>query len=271
MSHRAIRFLVLCGVLLCCVTACGGDGGEGATDRPSVTGSASPTRTLPSPTRSLPSPTRSVSIPEQSEPEPASPRPSRSPALSPNVTRTSEPDTTTTPEPEPEPTSAGASPSTSPAEEEGAEVSAQDTAWTAGWVLPVVLAMLGIWLVLRARRRRGWSTRLEAAEAEVAWFARDLVPQLRAAASADQVAGGWQVARPRVAAAEDQLTVLESSAPGDRETDRARLLRDAVRSATQRMDQLTGPGGRDVGTMDLDDVSDLLELALGPPVDSTSA
>ena len=208
-----------------------GRGRRGRTDRPSVTGS---------PTRTLPSPTRSVSVPEQSESEPASPRPSRSPALSPGATRTSEPNATTTSEPEPEPTSAEASPSTSPAEEEGGGGSADESASTTTWValvLLVVLAMLGTWLMLRSRRRRVWSTRLQVAEAEVAWFARDLIPQLRASASAEQVAGGWQVARPRIASAEDQLTVLESSAPGEQETERARLLRDAVRSARLR----TGP------------------------------
>ena len=267
MSRRAALPVALCGVVLCFVTACGGEGGggggEGGADRPSVTGSVSPTRTPPSPTRS-------VSVPEQSESEPAAPRPSRSPALSPDATRTSEPDQTS---------DAGAR-----ADEcrdialdrsrrgGGRGGSADDSASTAGWValgLLVVLAMLGTWLLLRARRRRGWHTRLEAAEAEVAWFARDLVPQLRRAASADQMAGGWQVARPRIASAEDQLTVLESSAPGDQETERARLLRDAVRSARQDLDQLPGPGVRDAWARELDDVSDLLELALGPPVDST--
>jgi len=264
MSRRAARSVALCGVLLCFGTSCGGDGGDGATDRPSVTGS---------PTRTLPSPTRSVSVPEQSESEPPSPRPSRSPALSQGATRT-EPNATTTSEPEPEPTSAEASPSTSPAEEEGGGGSADESASTATWValvLLVVLVMLGTWLILRSRRRRAWSTRLQVAEAEVVWFARDLIPQLRASASAEQVAGGWRVARPRIASAEDQLTVLESSAPDEQETDRARLLRDAVRSATLRMDQLTGRGGRDVWARGLDDVSDLLELALGPPADSTSA
>ena len=269
MSRRAARSVALCGVVLCFVTACGGEGGggggEGGADRPSVTGSVSPTRTPPSPTRS-------VSVPEQSESEPAAPRPSRSPGLSPDATRTSEPDATATFEPEPEPTSAGASPSTDPAEEGGGEGSAEESASTAAWValvLLVVLALLATWMVLRARRRGGWHTRLEAAEAEVAWFARDLVPQLRTAASADQAAGGWQVARPRIASAEDQLTVLESAAPGDRETERARLLRDAVRSARQKLDQMAGPGVRDPWALELDAVSDLLELALGPPVDST--
>jgi hypothetical protein len=128
----------------------------------------------------------------------------------------------------------------------------------------VVTVVVGAWLLLRARRRRGWLTRLEGARAEVAWFARELIPQLRASGSVDRVAGGWQVAVPRVAASEDELTVLESSAPGQEDAARARRLRDAVRSARQKMEALSGPGGHDEWTLDLDDVEALLVAALGP-------
>lgn len=143
------------------------------------------------------------------------------------------------------------------------------------WVALAVLllaAIIGAWLLARSRRRRSWHTRLDAAQADVAWFARELVPQLRSSRSADQVAGGWQVAMPRVASAEDQLTVLEPSAPTEEDAARARQLRDAVRSARARMDALSGPGGHDEWALDLDDVEALLVAALGPtPVGSPGA
>jgi len=146
---------------------------------------------------------------------------------------------------------------------------------TAAWVALAALAVaatVGTWLLMRARRRRSWLTRLKAARAEVEWFAGDLIPQLRASGSVDQVAGGWRVAMPRVAAAEDQLTVLESSAPGPEDAARARRLRDAVRSASERMETLSGPGRHDEWTLDLDDVAALLVAALGPTsVDSPGA
>ncbi len=146
---------------------------------------------------------------------------------------------------------------------------------TAGWVALAVLAVaatVGTWLLVRARRRRSWLTRLQATRAEVDWFARELIPQLRASGSVDRVAGGWQVAVPRVAAADDQLTVLESSAHTPEDAARARQLRDAVRSARQKMETLSGPGRHDEWALDLDDVAALLVAALGPtPVDNADA
>ena len=137
----------------------------------------------------------------------------------------------------------------------------------ARWVLLAMLAVatvVGPWLLVRARRRRRWLMSLKAATAEVEWFARELIPQLRASGSVERVAGGWQVALPRVAAAEDKLTVLESSAPRQQDAERARQLRDAVRSATEKMEVLSGPGRRDEWALDLDDVGALLVTALGP-------
>jgi hypothetical protein len=134
----------------------------------------------------------------------------------------------------------------------------------------VVLAMLaaaaavGTWLLVRARRRRTWLAGLKTATAEVEWLARALIPQLRASGSVDRVAGGWLVALPRVEAAEDQLTILESSARQQEDAARARQLRDAVRSATAKMEALSRPGRRDEWALDLDDVAALLVAALGP-------
>ena len=285
MPRRATHCAVLCVLALWPLSACGGNGGQGTTDRPSVTTSLSPTRTLPSPTRS-------PDAPQQTESEP---NPSRSPAASPDTTRlpdttgpaptastTREPQskspratartTTVTAAPVPEATHSAPSPSPSPVAGAGQPTKNQDTASPATWLLLgllVVAAALGTWLVVKARKRRGWLTRLEAAEEEVAWFARELVPQLRTSRSADEVVGGWHVAMPRAAAAEDQLTVLSSSARNREDAARALQLRDAVRSASQRLEALSGPGGHDQWALDLDDVEAILVAALGPsPLDT---
>ena len=124
---------------------------------------------------------------------------------------------------------------------------------------------MAIPLVVRSRRRNAWRQELAAAEAEVAWLARELLPELRRAASREEVAGGWSVSQARVSAAEDRLTVLESSAPDDPGRARARVLRDASRAARAQMQQLLGPGPHDTWALDLDAIIIDLESALRPP------
>jgi hypothetical protein len=104
---------------------------------------------------------------------------------------------------------------------------------------------------------------LAAAEEEVAWFARVLIPELRQPGSAEQVAGGWAVGSSRVSAVEDRLTALEASAPDDAGRTRARTLRDAVRGSRARMQELVGSGASDTLPQDLDAVATELEAALG--------
>ena len=296
MGSCAARCAVLCVLALGLLSACGANDGQVNTDRPSVTASVSPTRASVSPpraslsaTRALPSPTRSADVPDQTKSE--TPRPSRSLTLSPD-TKEPVPAAPSTREPAPTsqqptarvstviavpvPSATSPAPSLSSSPSAADEGTAEDQAVpTAAWVALAALAVaatVGTWLLMRARRRRSWLTRLKAARAEVEWFAGDLIPQLRASGSVDQVAGGWRVAMPRVAAAEDQLTVLESSAPGPEDAARARRLRDAVRSASERMETLSGPGRHDEWTLDLDDVAALLVAALGPTsVDSPGA
>jgi hypothetical protein len=130
--------------------------------------------------------------------------------------------------------------------------------------LLVVGVAAGAWLLMRSRKRHAWLERLHAAEAEVAWFAAELIPQLRSSGSVDRVVGGWQVAEPRVAAAEDQLTALESSGRVEEDTVRARRLRDAVRSARRKLDTLSGLGVHDEWALDLDDAQAQLLAVLGP-------
>jgi hypothetical protein len=103
---------------------------------------------------------------------------------------------------------------------------------------------------------------LAAAEDEVAWFARVLIPELRQPGSAEQVAGGWAVGSSRVSAVEDRLTALEASAPDDAGRTRARTLRDAVRASRTRMQELVGSGAIDTLPQDLDAVATELETAL---------
>lgn len=117
----------------------------------------------------------------------------------------------------------------------------------------------------RSRRKHRWLTDLRAAEEEVEWFAHGLLPELRRATSLDQVVGGWNVASARVGAAEDRLTILESSAPSEAEGSRARALRDAVRLAAQRLDALAVVAAHDTWVLELDAVAADLEAALGIP------
>jgi hypothetical protein len=124
-------------------------------------------------------------------------------------------------------------------------------------------------LLVRARRYRAWGADLTAADEEVAWFARVLVPELRQAGSADQVAGGWAVGSSRVSAVENRLIALEASAPDDAGRTRARTLRDAVRVSRGHMEGLVGSAATDTVMRDLDAAAAELEAALravNPPV-----
>ena len=123
---------------------------------------------------------------------------------------------------------------------------------------------MGALLAVRAKRRRAWRESLESAESEVAWLAREHVPQLRDTGSLERVAGGWQVGLPRVTALEDRLTVLESSTENQDDAAAARGLRDAVRTAHARVDSLIGGGPHETWALDLDEVIARLESALAP-------
>jgi len=134
------------------------------------------------------------------------------------------------------------------------------------WLLAalVVAACVGVPLVVRARRHGAWDRDLAAAEAEVAWFSRVLVPELRQGATAEHARGGWTVAEARVVAVEDRLTALLASAPDDVRRVRARMLRDAVRSAGDRIRGLGSADG--VATLlEFDQVAVTLEAALVHP------
>jgi hypothetical protein len=258
-ARCALALVVVLPLLMSCG---GGDGEEG--NRPEI----SPTRT---PTASIPS----VGLPSITRPEPTSspdePTITRS---EPTITRSEptsspeEPTTQETSDPAEQPTSESVAPPSAGTDESG-EQSAQGSAdddvppWV-WWVLAALVlgSAVAIPLIVRTRRRNAWQRDLGRVEAELAWFARVLLPELRQVGSREQVAGGWAVGEPRVAAAEDRLTALEPTAPDDAHRRRALSLRDASRQARARMAQLAGPGPHDTWALDLDTIIGDLEAAL---------
>lgn len=104
--------------------------------------------------------------------------------------------------------------------------------------LVLIGAVLTAFLLRRRNRQRAWQEQFEAAMTDAAWFARDLIPQLERAPTPDQMAGGWRMEGARVVAAEDRLTGLVSATKTETDASRARVLRDAVRNARGRLDDL---------------------------------
>ena len=261
MGGRVAGGTLLCVLLLALPTGCTGGEGGGSGERPTLSPTFSPTRTLPSPTRT---PTRTNEPPDQ---------PTREPVERPTDERTEAPPATDPAAPSPTEASSATPESAAPEEEasvteEPAEEGVPAWAW---WLLAGLVVVTGAlaWLLLaRTRRRRARDEQLAGVEADVAWFARELLPQLRASGSIERVAGGWQVARPRVVDAEDRLTVLQSTAT-EAGAARARSLRDAVRTSRARVDGLTAAGPHDTWALDLDDEIARLESALAPREERT--
>jgi hypothetical protein len=133
-------------------------------------------------------------------------------------------------------------------------------------LLALVIAGLVTLLLLlrRSRIRKAWDAELTAAEAEVAWFGRDLVPQLRGSGAFAGVSGGWAVAAPRVQALEDTLTRLTTTAPTDDRRTRAAAVQDAVRTARERMAGILVAGETAQWSLALDEVQGPLLAALVP-------
>ena len=267
-------------------TGCGSD----ASDRPGIlptpTGSVTlaPTRTpsLPTPTRSPgattePTPTETAtSEPTPSDPatdEPVvTPTRSKPPAPSTTVTATATATATATQTVTPTsvpPTSTptpSESPTVVPGDGNDADTDSDSPPSWLWWLLGAVALALatGIPLLVRSRRRGAWRDELASAEAEAAWFARELVPELRGAAvSPDRLTGAWSVAGAgRVEAAEDRLTSLTDSAPDDATRARALALRDAVRDGRRRVELLTRSGTSTNADSELDAVAAGIEAAL---------
>lgn len=280
-SPMTWRVRAICGSCLTLLLLTAGCGGGGSAERPSVSASVSPTRSVASPTRSpirsdRPSadvstrPTGGASRTDAPE-TPATPSPTARPSPTqpgPTQPSRSAQETSTTPEPS---RSGSTAPEPSPSTSEDASAGEGDSAgddvpawvWWLVAAVAVGLIVLAVVLVSRRRRRR-WRERLQPAEAEVAWLARELLPQLVATGALERVAGGWQVGLPRVVALEDQLTVLEASAPTEADGARARVLRDAVRTARAKTEAVTAGGPDDVWALGLDEAIALLEAVLAP-------
>lgn len=240
--------------------ACGG----GSAERPVSDPSRSPTVTR-SVTATVPTPTRSVDRSERPSPSPSEPEPTRAP--SPSPTRTPTPEPTPTGETQAQsPVSTGSpqqTPSPTPVSEDVQTEESGLPGW-AWWLLGLlVLALaIGVPVLLRSRRRTAWRESLAAAEAEVTWFARELVPELRGSPSQERLAGGWAVASPRIVGLEDRLTSLEATAPDQPGRERALALREAVRGGRQRLNTLAAGAAAPELALDLDEVAADLESAL---------
>lgn len=241
-------------VLLTLVSGCGGGAGE-RPERPAMSGWVAPAR--------LPIEQPSTDAPGGETSPTASPQPSEQTTAPPTVEPTEPPTTRTAPveteTPEPQ------TPSTEPAASADSGTDVPPWLW---WLVGAVVIGVGalIWLlVARGRRRRASRERLQEAEAEVAWIARGLLPQLRSTGSRDQAIGGWHVERPRVDAVVDRLTVLASSAGDLATAAHAGRLRDAVRSAQERMEHLGVEDRRDTWVLDVDEAVAQLESALAAP------
>ncbi len=204
---------------------------ESPTEAPSETPtepSESPTKT-PKPTKSAtptPAPTETVTVTDTPTPaESETPTPSATPTPTPTPTPTETLSASPTPEPE------------------AGDTSDDDSgipSWV-WWLLAAlaIAAAIAIPLLVRASRRKAWHTELAAAEAEAAWLARELVPELRRnAGSIERLAGAWSAGgAERATAAEDALTGLTASAPDDASLARATTAprrRTRLPSAAQR-------------------------------------
>jgi hypothetical protein len=240
------------------LVACGGTGAPSLTAVPSRTEGARPsvTATLPELERSEPRPEGATGTAEPPSPARSVPRP---------APPTEIPATTASPEQQATgPVLAAPPPSTtsspSPA---GATAPAESTSWLWWFLGAIVVAVAVIVpLLLRARRRRVWQDDLAAAEREIAWLARLLVPELRRVASPDEAVGAWTVEVSRVSALEDRLTELAATARDDAGRSRALRLRDAVRTAGRQLEVLVGARQFDTLAYDLDAVAAGLEAAL---------
>ena len=225
-----------------------------ATEPPQPTTEApEPTTEAPEPTTEAPQPTRTVAPPTET----VTATPTPEPAPTETVTETPAPTPTPTPTP------------TETLDAAPAPDDAEDTAGTSWlwWVLGAALvAGLAAYLVLRSRRRAAWNAELAEAEAEAAWFARTLMPQLQQAETLDAMAGGWRVGgSDRVVAVEDRLTGLATSAPDEPGATRASEVRDAVRTARLGVEDLISSRDATASARVLGSLAASLTAVIDPP------
>jgi hypothetical protein len=112
------------------------------------------------------------------------------------------------------------------------------------WILiGLVVVAVTVVLVRRRQSRHRAQRSFDLALAEARWLAREAVPTLLSA-TRDERRGAWQVARPRVAALEEQMAQLAPPGSDSLAAVNARHLRTVVagvRSALDEEAQATSP------------------------------
>jgi hypothetical protein len=218
---------------------------------PTRTATATETATAPTAT-----PTRTATVTQTATTtETATATQTATATPTPTATATATETPTAEPAPTANPTPAAANSSTS---------STSTPLW---WWLVIAAALLaagvvGWWLLRRRSRKGAWQDRFAASKGEVAQVARELIPQLSQAPSAQQIAGGWAVSADRVVAIEDRLTSLEATAVDDIGRAHAQTLRDSVRTSRSRLDALADIQDVAVARSELQAASMHLEAAL---------
>ena len=274
-SARPTKLVVLAAVAFI-VSSCGGSGSGQPSRSPSLsretsrtlappsatsTAAAAPTETSASTATSRPTVTRTPT---------ANPAPTKTATATTTATVTLPPTVTAAPTVTLAPTPQPATPTPTPtaAQTEAVTPTSSDTSSTPAWLwwligaIVLAVAVVSAFLIRRNNRKQAWADRLSSSEADVAWFARELIPHLSQAPSVQQMAGGWRISSDRVIAAEDRLTSLEAAAIDDVGRGQARTLRDAVREARARLDALAVVGDMATALSQLQGAAGELEAAL---------
>jgi hypothetical protein len=274
-SARPTKLVVLAAVAFI-VSSCGGSGSGQPSRSPSLsretsrtlappsatsTAAAAPTETSASTATSRPTVTRTPT---------ANPAPTETATATTTATVTLPPTVTAAPPVTLAPTPQPATPTPTPtaAQTEAVTPTSSDTSSTPAWLwwligaIVLAVAVVSAFLIRRNNRKQAWADKLSSSEADVAWFARELIPHLSQAPSVQQMAGGWRISSDRVIAAEDRLTSLEAAAIDDVGRGQARTLRDAVREARARLDALAVGGDMATALSQLQGAAGELEAAL---------
>jgi hypothetical protein len=260
--HRAAVALAALVAIGLVISACGSNRPSG-----SESGSVLPSRSVATTSRT---PLRTTTgAPAPSETATAAPTRSQTATVTQTATTTETATATATVTPTATATetpTAEPSPTASPTQA-AANASSSSTSTAIWWWLLIAAAVLAAavvaWLLLRRRsRKQAWQDRFVASKGEVAQVARELIPQLSQAPSAQQIAGGWAVSANRVVAIEDRLTSLEATAVDDVGRGHAQMLRDSVRTSRSRLDALADIEDVAVARSELHAASRELETAL---------
>ena len=284
-SARAMKPAVLVAVAFV-LSSCGSSGPVQPSRSPALSRETSRTIAPPSAPSTAPpaatetsAPTEATSRPtitRTSTPNPEPPTPTQTGTATTTATSTTTatvtfrpttpaaPTVTVTPTPQP----ATPTPTPTVAQTEAVTPTSSSTSSTPAWLwwligaIVLAVVIVSAFLIRRNNRKQAWADRLASSEADVAWFARELIPQLSQAPSVQQIAGGWRISSGRIVAAEDRLTSLESAATDEVGRGQTRTLRDAVRSARARLDALAVVGDMGTAMSQLQAAAGELEAAL---------